>query len=319
MSLTTGGYLDQLRVRLPAGITVRNLSIGDQDSVMGYVRLLQHRESLSHGDILIWEYALLDILLNGFFGLEDALFAMTSAWRLARKASVRLIVVMVTPRNDLRAESAIEIAIRRAIDAAGLACLSFRDLLVAEGVEDAAAHYSDDRHPKNASPAVAALVDRLLKLINAPLQATVTEDEGLERWTWCNARDLARSGVGELVTWSNSLLSVEALRLAPDNIRMILPGEAVRLAVVSTREAGSLWCGHALCNPASLRMPAHIGLPFMLRLTRLPCARGSYQTIEAAPPHAFANGAWADYGQIRTEESQTVDVFGVLASSKAIG
>lgn len=320
VSLIAGGYLDQLRERLPADAKVRNLSIGDQDSVMGCVRLLQYQDDLKAGDVLIWEYSLLDILLNGFFGLDDAITAMRSAWRLALQASVRPIVIMITPRDHVAAPTVVEKAIRTVVDEAGLPSISFRDLLAEVSAADTSAHYSDDRHPANDSPAVAGLVERILKLLREhPDMLSAGDVELRDPWVWWGARDLARAGCGELVNWKNSLLSVEALRLSPDNLKLALPSEGIiRIGVISTNEAGSLWCGHAMCNPASLKKPANLPLTFMLRLTRLPCARGAYRTIEAAPPHAFANGAWADYGQVKAVDSRPADVFGVLAARGTI-
>ncbi len=61
MSIECGGYVDSLALLADrSGLDVVNLSVGDQTSVMGCMRVFAERARLHSGDVVLWEYSLLD-------------------------------------------------------------------------------------------------------------------------------------------------------------------------------------------------------------------------------------------------------------------
>ncbi|MGB8635459.1 MAG: hypothetical protein WCD66_11960 [Rhodanobacteraceae bacterium] len=64
ISIEDGGYAVRLqdRARQEPGVDCTNLSVGDQISMMGCMRVMQHLDQFSPGDVVVWQYSLLDTL-----------------------------------------------------------------------------------------------------------------------------------------------------------------------------------------------------------------------------------------------------------------
>lgn len=321
VSIEDGGYVTRLAARAAEhGIVTRNLSIGDQTSVMGYMRVLGSRDEIHAGDAVIWEYSLLDTLLTeSLFDASDVHHARRLAWRCLLKRGANVIVLLTAPKKHLHRRSACEEAIARDATAIGLPCIDTRELFNALGVGDAAAHYRDDRHPRLDSPLVDTMVDAALAHMLAP--QSISREAAIEslcantaqNWHWLDAQTLAAASGIPVRNFHNTLLSIDAVPLAPDGGLAVPPlRRIVGVGCVSTHESGGLWCGHPGCPPASLRLPAELPYPFLLRTTAIPCLRGEISRIVCAPAYAYARGVWCDYGQALSRASAEVGVFGVL-------
>lgn len=322
VSIESGGYVAQLQAAAPEW-QLRNLSVGDQTSMMGYLRVLQHRAQFARGDVVVWEYSLLDHLLTqGLFDRGDVRRARRFAWNLLRELGVGLVVLFTPPREDLGARTDTE---RECADDAarmGAPVFDLRDVFAELGIDAPHPHYRDDRHPRVDSPAVARLVERLraaLAQVEPPACALVNA-ELAEPWQWFDAATLAANAGRGTRVLKNSLMSLDAVPLAVDD-HIALPGtrRVVALGVVSTHAAGGAWCGHPGCPPASTRLPADLSYAFLLRVTGLPCIRAHVDQIVSAPGWAYRNGHWRDYGQALSAEPGPIEVFGALIETTANG
>src|SRR3569833_1183009 len=103
VSIEDGGYVTRLRQRLQAaGESLSNLSVGDQTSMMGYMRLLTHATQIARGDVVVWEYSLLDSLLtDSIFVVSDVHKARRYAWALAKHRGAQVVVVLTPPKLHL--------------------------------------------------------------------------------------------------------------------------------------------------------------------------------------------------------------------------
>lgn len=134
-----------------------------------------------------------------------------------------------------------------------------------------------------------------------------------QNWQWLDVRTLAAAAGVPMRNFRNSLLAIDAVPLQVDDA-VALPSlcRIVGVGCVSSHETGGLWCGHPGCPPASLRLPAELPYPFLLRTTAIPCLRGEISRIVCAPVYAYGRGVWCDYGQALSNVPGEVGVFGVL-------
>ena len=322
VSIESGGYVAQLQAAAPEW-RVRNLSVGDQTSMMGYLRLLQHRDELAAGDVVVWEYSLLDHLLTiGLFDRGDVRRARRFAWNLLQERGVGLLVLFTPPREDLAQRTETEQCAAQDAASIGARVIDLREVFAELGIDAPHRHYRDDRHPRVDSPAVARLVSRLQDAIgqaNAPVRA-ITDAELAEPWQWIDAATLAASVERPTRTLKNTLMTLETVPLAVDD-PVLLPGtrRVVALGIVSTHGAGSAWCGHPGCPPACTRLPEALGYSFLLRVTGLPCIRAHVDRIVSAPGWAYRNGHWCDYGQALDARPGPIELFGALIETSPHG
>lgn len=326
VSIEDGGYVIRLAARAAEhGIDTRNLSIGDQTSVMGYMRVLGARAEIRADDVVIWEYSLLDTLLTeSLFDANDVHKARRLTWQCLLERGANVIVLLTAPKKYLRRRSVCEEAIAHDAAAVGMPSIDTRELCSMLGIADAAAHYRDDRHPRQDSPLIDAMVDAVLAHVLTPqaisrdaaiawLRANTTQD-----WHWLDAQTLAAASGISVRNFHNALLSIDAMPLAPDANFAVPPlRRIVGVGCVSTHESGGLWCGHPGCPPASLRLPAGLPYAFLLRTTAIPCLRGEISRIVCAPDYAYGRGVWCDYGQALSNAPGEVAVFGVLYETGA--
>lgn len=322
VSIEDGGYVTRLAARAAKhGIALKNLSVGDQTSVMGCMRVLDRAGDIAPGDTVVWEYGLLDTLLIEESNLPaaDIHKARRLAWRCVLECGANLVVLLTAPKRHLRKRSACERRIAHEAEALGLPCVDTRDLCTVLGIADAGSHYRDDRHPRKDSPLVDAMVEVMWERVVAPKR--LNRSAGLrhlrtktgKHWRWIGAGALAQSSSVPLRRFDNSLLSIDAAALAVD-ARLALPPlrRIIGVGCISAHDSGGLWCGHPRCMPASMRLPKELPYSFLLRATTIPCLQMSVSQIICAPKHAYGCGAWADYGQVRCDSPGEIGVFGVL-------
>jgi hypothetical protein len=321
VSIEDGGYATRLSSRVAGhGIATRNLSIGDQTSVMGYMRVLDARQDIAAGDTVVWEYSLLDTLLTeSLFDANDVQNARRLAWQCLLECGANAIVLMTAPKKHLHRRSPCEDIIASDAATIGMPCIDTRELFKALGIREAAAHYRDDRHPRLDSPLVDAMVDAVLAHLRTP--QSNPHDTAIEwlrantarNWHWLDAQKLAADSSISVRNFRNSLLAIDAVPLQIDATVALPPlRRVVGIGCVSTHESGGLWCGHPGCPPASLRLPAELPYAFLLRTTSIPYLRGEISRIVCAPDYAYGRGVWCDYGQALSGVPAEIGVFGVL-------
>ena len=301
-------------------IRVRNISVGDQTSMMGLLRVLTHRSEFRAGDTVIWEYSLLDHLLTlGPFDHRDVSRARRTAWNLLQEMEIGIIAIFTPPLDEVLSRTEAEREAARDAAAIGATIIDLRDLYAELGISDPRAHYQDDRHLYPDSPVHALLVSRLLRGIpsnNAFRERIPIPESSVKAWGWLGVSELA-SGAGLGIRHlANSLLEVDAVELAIDQ-QVVLPPtrRIVALGIVSTHMSGGAWCGHRGCPPASTRLPSSENYSFLLRITGLPCLRGGVDAIErvvSAPAWSYCNGCWRDYGQELSASPDQIAIFGAL-------
>jgi len=324
VSIEDGGYVTRLGERAQTlGIPLRNLSVGDQTSVIGYMRVLGHRDEIKPTDVVVWEYSLLDTLLTepseNIFRADDVHLARRSAWQCVLECGAALIVLLTPPKKYLLERSACEAIIANDAESLGLAYIDVRDLFAELGIHDCAAHYHDDRHPRHDSPVIAAMMNALIrhtlnpsrpstKAIFAWVRKCITA-----RWQWLGSEDIAK-GVGlPAQTFRNSLVTIDAIPLGPgETVAVPVSQRIVAVGIVSAHDSGGLWCGHADCMPASTRLPEKLPYTFLLRVTGIPCKRDQISSITSATKHAYRDGVWRDYGQDLCSVPGSAGVFGIL-------
>lgn len=306
------------------GILVRNISVGDQTSMMGLLRVLTHRSEFRAGDTVIWEYSLLDHLLTlGPFDSRDVSRARRTAWNLLQEMEIGLVVILTPPLDAILSRTEAEREAVQDAAAIGATVIDMRDLYAELGIVDPRAHYQDDRHLCPGSPVHALLVSRLLLGVhsgNAIRGRLAIPESSVKAWKWLGASELA-SGAG-LATrhLANSLLEVEAVELSIDQQVSLPPTRRiVALGIVSTHMSGGAWCGHRGCPPASTRLPSSEDYSFLLRVTGLPCLRAGIDAIErvvSAPAWSYCNGSWRDYGQELSDSPDQIAIFGALVETE---
>ena len=326
VSIEDGGYATRLAARAAEhGIETHNISIGDQTSVMGYMRVLDSRDAMAPGDIAIWEYSLLDTLLTeSLFDADDVHHARRLAWQCLLEREVHVIVLLTAPKKHLYRRSACEDMTARDAGEIGLPCIDTRELSVALDIDDVATHYRDDRNPRQDSPLINAMVDAALAFVLSPRpidNSTAIEwlrKNTAQNWHWLDAKAIAATCSIPVRDFCNSLLAIDAVLLVPD-AEVALPRlrRIIGVGCVSTHESGGLWCGHPGCPPASLRLPAELSYAFLLRTTAISCLRGEVARVVCAPAYAYGRGVWSDYGQTLSTVPAEVGIFGVLYETGA--
>ncbi|NCT68732.1 MAG: hypothetical protein GXC76_13995 [Rhodanobacteraceae bacterium] len=333
VSIEANGYAPRLaqRARDELGVAHANLSVGDQTSLMGCMRVLGQQHRIAAGDVVIWEYSLLDTLLTiEQFPPEDVHRARRLAWSCLLERGARVVVLMTPPKRHLAERSLHEAEIANDAQALGLRCIDLRELIAALELVDPAAHYRDDRHPRADSPlidaTVQALLDDLAEHHGRVAAPTVRQRTVHKRWRadipwqWLDAAALARHTGVPTTTFRNSLLAIEAVALPVDaRLGLATTTRIVSVGIVSTHVTGGLWCGHPGCAPAATRLPLDLHYDFLLRSTALPCVRAATDALAAAPAWAYACGLWAGYGQVLCHAPGTVAVFGLLHEPPSAG
>src|SRR5581483_3267037 len=181
-----GGYVARLAPRArERGFALGNLSIGDQTSLMGCMRLMGVSASIRPGDVVVWEYSLLDTLLT-VFDPHDVHFARRLAWREALARGARVIVLLVAPKTRVRHRSSRERRIVADARSLGLPCIDTRELALKLGIANAASHYRDDRHLRRDSPLIDAIAAEVAALLTAgaPSACRVPREWARARRTW---------------------------------------------------------------------------------------------------------------------------------------
>jgi hypothetical protein len=321
VSIEDGGYVTHLSARLQErGIALRNLSVGDQTSVMGYMRTLGHLEQMAQGDVVVWEYSLLDTLLTErLFSASDVHSARRQAWLSLLERGVPVVVVLSAPRHYLDRLTDCERETFNDAKQLGLAVVDMRELFRSLGINDAYAHFRDDRHPRTDSVIVPATAEAVADAIENPPKidelrlSAWRRKENVTCWRWIDSATLQKGTGHDAQTFRNSLVTVEAIPFS-DTTFFRLPGRRSRVVAVgcvSAHDTGALWCGHPNCVATSVRLPDDLPYAFLLRVTAIRCQR-SVETICGAMPAALANGVWSDYGQTDCSTPGTVAVFCIL-------
>ncbi len=325
VSIEAGGYVSKLAERLAsAGTQLRNLSVGDQTSIMGCMRVLDAEMQIEATDTVVWEYSLLDTLLveEAYVPEEDVIRARRVAWQHILLRGARLIVLMTPPKKHLARRSPLESLCAADATELGLTVIDLRDLFRQLGIVETSAEYRDDRHPRIDSPVVERTVDSVLQAIDAP--AAVRSNaipawaaaHALDAWKWHSAERLAESCGLPLAGFSNSLVSLRALSLDIDRpLHVDAASRIVAAGIVSTHDTGSLWCRHPRCASASTRLPADLDYAFLLRTTALPCLSPRISELGSAPDYAYFRGNWADYGQKLIDRPGPVFLSGLLTAA----
>lgn len=321
VSIEQDGYVPRLTVRArEIGVPLTNLSVGDQTSLTGCMRVLACADQIGAGDIVVWEYSLLDTILAGDnVPPEDVHCARRMAWRCLRSRGAWLLVVMTPPRESLAHRTGHERQIAGEASTLDVLCIDLRELFTRLHADHPETHYRDDRHPRADSPVIDLLVQEILAFVREhhgdvpPVQTQQQPESLLPRWRWLGAADMARGTRLRAKMFRNSLMAVEAITLSVD-ARLAIPAAArlVGVGVLSTHRSGGLWCGHPGCAPAATRLPTDLAYAFLLRSTPVPCVREQIDCLAAAPTWAYARGVWAGYGQEVCDQPGEVSVFGVL-------
>jgi len=303
-SISSGCYSDFLRDLLP-NINIRNISVGDQTSIMGLMRIHQYAGDIKPGDIVVWEYALLDDVLSPFYDRRTVFSAMKQAWLIVMQRGAT-VLLLVTPSRSNATPSHIEEEIIGTALYCGVPLLTLRDLLLPhEKLEDL---YRDDRHPDERGELPSRTARQLASMLGAtePQRPPPVE----KFWRWIGAAELVAAGA-EYVSYENRLLETASARINPGDW-IPIPDEAriVSIGIVSKPDSGAVWCGHQPCAPASCR-PEATGFAFLLRSTRLPCVHGTVGRLFARPDY-WPMASWQDYGQSPANELAPVDLIGVL-------
>jgi len=287
---------------------IEDISIGNQSSFMGLVRAHQHKNNFRPKDILIWEYPLLDILFEPFYGSDGLLGAMEEAWLLARSKGVKVIVAISLPKSTVQVPSSIE---QRIADLAAhhrISVVNLRDSFASCGMlESAESYYVDDRHSRKDCLALKDFSERIVAAANAkPVVRGIRERFHKPRWQWRGADQF-----GATETFSNSLLTIDAIRLSENSRIDGFKAERAFACIVASEETGAIWCGHQYCPPVGTRKLKST-IPWSLQLCRIYCVRNDISQIVRAPNYAIANSQIADYGAEITPSVADVLFSGIL-------
>jgi len=309
------------------GVPCYNKSVGNATSIMGLMRLFQTIEQISPGDVVLWEYPILDILMSDLYGAAEIMSAYRIAWQRIAKKKAQMIVVNINPRQAILDGRDGELARQIHIDAhtKSLGWVAMRDVMIANRITEPkmqAAHYGGENgHLFSDSPMLAAFSVAVWNEIDRRLGEhfdTFGEGWSLPSWLWYDGPSLRTEHQPDVIEFANTLMSVRALQMKPNNSAYVLPKPArrvVALGLVTTHRSGAVWCGHACCGPASARLPVGDGHPFLLQSSRLPCVRDHIISLQSAPPHAMRRSIWADATQARCADdgdSAPVALFGAL-------
>lgn len=317
VSIEHGGYVSHLQALAPgAGFALRNLSVGDQTSVMGCLRVFAHLTEFRRGDVVVWEYSLLDHLLTqGQFPVADVIAARRMAWNRLAALGVAVVVLICPPRSHFDQATAAERVARADAERIGQVCIDVRQLFAGLGIRDPDRHYRDDRHPLTDSPLIAAIAAAVLRAALSSRQRRAPDPLLLPApaWLWLALADRGILASGSTQTFANALMTVPARQLEVDQAIALPPTRrVVALGVVSEHASGGAWCGHPECPPVSTRLPASLDYAFLLRASALACTRASIDRIVSAPDWAYRNGYLRSYGQELSDAPGRIALFGAL-------
>lgn len=314
VSIERPGYVEHLEtLAVAAGWKLVNLAVGDQCSVMGYLRVLQHLPEaelcFAAGDCAVWEYSLLDHFLAHSFDAADIRDLRLRAWQALGACNVAVVALLMPPRDALQSSTAAEAELNSQAKMHGVAVYDARTQLAA--IPDAISFFRDDRHLRAECPALPALAAALWQqlLSASPRQILLTPS----RLYWLDAEALRAQGGPELELFSNSFLRTPALRLRPDE-SVVLPEtlRVVAAGVLSQHQSGALWCGHAGCPPSANRLPDTLSYNFLMRVALVACQRAPITRLVAAPDWSFQCGQSFGYGFTPCSGAGDVLLFGVL-------
>ena len=314
VSIERPGYIQHLEaLAVAAGWQLVNLAVGDQCSVMGYLRVLQHMPEgelcFAAGDCAVWEYSLLDHFLAQSFDAADIRDLRLRAWQALGKHSVSVVALLMPPRDALQSPTAAEAELTSQATLHGVAVHDARTELSA--IPNAINFFRDDRHLRAECPALpalaAALWRQLLRAIPRQISLPPT------RLYWLDAEALRVQGGPVPELFSNSFLRSPAMRLRPDE-SVVLPAtvRVVAAGVLSQHQSGALWCGHAGCPPSSSRLPDTLTYSFLMRVARVACQRAPITRLVAAPDWSFQCGHTFGYGFSPCSGAGDVLLVGVL-------
>jgi hypothetical protein len=285
-SIEIGGYVSRLSIcAAERGYALRNLSVGDETSLMGCIRVLSHQQSISQGDVLIWEYSLLDALLGPNFVHSDVRDARRMAWDTVLSKGGHVIVVMVPPRPGMKRLTRHERETLADASARGQLAIDVRDLFEKLEIKHPKLEYRDDRHLSHNTPVLTLLVEKLISAIgerhgsHEPKFFT-NEASGVRAatkapLTWIEPEQFCGLAHGSLRTLSNSLLSLRVREIRRTDV-VVLGAAATRCAyvgVISRPNSGAIWCGHDNCPAVATALPTDTPHNFLARTIQLPCQR----------------------------------------------
>jgi hypothetical protein len=193
-SILRPGYIENLEQMLAdKGIPLYNRSVGESTSVMGLMRLHQCLENISVGDVVVWEYPILDVMLRDFYGESEITNAYRMAWTLAAEKGAQIVVVYINPLQALlnRADDRLARQIEGDVRMASLGWVTMRDTMVQNGIvepSNQAEHYGGGNgHLIPGSVMIGAFADAIYKEILNRVGAAsdgLFHKWGLSKWTW---------------------------------------------------------------------------------------------------------------------------------------
>lgn len=320
VSIESGGYVTQLAALAAAqGLSLTNLSVGDETSLMGCMRVLSHGSSIAPGDVVVWEYSLLDALIGRNFVHADIREARRMAWEAVLDRRAHLVVIMSPPRKGMRTLSRHERETAADALELGQRCIDVRGLFDEAHVPDPLSQFRDDRHLRIDSPVVSRLARNVLDAV-AERHGRDLPQRLLDRasdwrcrtglgWMWIGADDLVLAPPPAPQGIANSLVKLRAVMLTQETRASLeRPVQPVYVGTVSRVSSGALWCGHADCKAASTALPARHSHAFLARAIRLPCRRGARCLVAA--PHGTR--LQIPYGTAAGPLPGNVEIFGVL-------
>jgi len=258
---------------------------------MGLARVRNSTAEMKIGDVLVWEYPLLDILMEGFYG-DELLLIMREAWIAARRRGAKVVIAFTQPRAHIERDPVpLEAAICRLAGKMSIPVVSVRDSFAALRLE-AAEEYMDDRHIRPGSPVHDHYGERIVQEIERRQFRLIWPAERLyrDRWQWQPASACGYTAE----TLTNSLMSVEVVRMKA-GMPVHLPASARVVAVVATTtQTGAIWCGHRYCAGVAARK-VESKLPMLLQIARIPCVRPPVTTLYRTAP-AYEPSIFLDHG-----------------------
>jgi hypothetical protein len=242
---------------------------------------------------------------------------MREAWTVALNSGLYIIVVIVPPKDTIANPSLVETRIVESAKAFRIRIVNVRDVVeICDLQEVAATQYEDDRHIHESSLIQAELAKQIHQVALEACNKTEQRNVSLPIsgfWRWVPASVLGESN--NIETISNSLVSIDVLRLKPHAAAVAIPFPVTKViaGIAATRDAGNMWCGHLFCPTVSARMERASNFQFLLRIARIPCLRRNIEGVQSAPDWAIPGGAWRDHGAAENKEPGDVLLFGLLA------
>jgi hypothetical protein len=329
VSIEEGGYATKLRLALAeVGIPLTNLSIGDQTSIMGAMRILSHEDCIGAGDVVIWEYTLLDAMIGHWkFAHKDVTGARRAAWERVTQRRAHVLVVMWPPRDRIAALTPQEQQTLQDALELGFEVIDVRAIARHLRIENPATEYRDDRHPHADSILSKATASMAAAYARSRHGTPLAEDAYLRfanwrraddrLWRWIGARDLAASNDVELHQASNSLLSVDVIRLeCGSSVRLPFGLTRVVAGVLSKHDSGAIGCGHWFCGASGTTLRPTLEFDFLIRAANIFCWYGTIHQITSV---RHTRRIRASFNAARRGRTGSVEIFGVLGKIAKIG